>query len=85
MYRNFPVQQSLKHQFVKMSRIGGWLKGFSGAPVSNGRKSSSREEEVEDMQDAMIATSLIMNDDVEGANRQLMLKDSPFHLLGRGL
>lgn len=73
--------------------------GSSGSPkpssiLSSSRNASTnhvaadrRESEISDLQDAMEAAAKIVNDDIEGAEAQLRLreKSSSFHALGLGI
>lgn len=51
-----------------MSRLGGWLKGSSAKLSSNG---TSNLAESEYLADAMACAGLIMNDEIEEADRRL--------------
>lgn len=74
-----------------------WFKGASGASdrlslsssknVSSAQVADPREVESSDLQDAMEATSRILNDDIEGAEEQLLVRNdsSSFHMLGLGV
>ncbi|KAI2780602.1 hypothetical protein F4815DRAFT_122697 [Daldinia loculata] len=72
-----------------MSRIGAWLRGSAPAPSQTSSPAVSqidlRARETASLVDALIATSLIMNDDIDGAEERLRKGDSAFHLLGMGI
>lgn len=69
-----------------MSRLGGWLRGSKATSTTNGDAAQAAIRDVsQDMESAMTAAALIMSDDVDGADKLLLSKDSAFHLLGRGL
>ncbi|KAI1804872.1 hypothetical protein F4811DRAFT_256174 [Daldinia bambusicola] len=71
-----------------MSRLGSWFRG--SAPASNQTSPASslsdlRAREIASLEDALNATALIMNDDIDGAEERLRKGDSAFHLLGMGV
>lgn len=80
-----PLGGQTHNIIAKMSRIGSWIRGSAKPTTSQASESQSAEDERQNLAEAMSAATLIMNDDVDEADRQLMLKDSAFHLLGRGL
>ncbi|KAI0380632.1 hypothetical protein F5Y04DRAFT_271331 [Hypomontagnella monticulosa] len=69
-----------------MSRIGSWLRGTtpksSSGPSPAESQADLRAREIATMIDAMTATAMIMNDDIDGAEERLKKDDSPFHQLG---
>ncbi|CAM1510655.1 Fc.00g009900.m01.CDS01 [Cosmosporella sp. VM-42] len=69
-----------------MSRLTGWFRS-SGKTADDASDISDMSQdkvakEMEDIDDAMQAAALIMNDDIEGAGERLKLGDSSFHQLG---
>lgn len=67
-----------------MSRISSWLRS-SRASGSNAEPTESALDESEHLTDALHAAALIMNDDIEGAEKRLQECNSSFHHLGRGV
>lgn len=68
-----------------MSRIGSWLRGSSKSSSTTSLKNLTAEDEALQLDTAMTATAMIINDDLEGADRELAKGDSSFHVLGRGV
>jgi hypothetical protein len=68
-----------------MSRLGSWLRGPTSKAVGGSSRVHTATDESKDLEDALIAATMIMNDDVDGADRKLMESDSAFHQLGRGV
>ncbi|PYH46244.1 TTC39/IML2 family protein [Aspergillus saccharolyticus JOP 1030-1] len=67
-----------------MFRVGSWLYGKKpGANAST--QSLDSLSELRDLEDALRATTLILNDDVDGAEDGLSEGTSSFHNLGRGV
>ncbi|KAF9873637.1 mitochondrial outer membrane protein iml2 [Colletotrichum karsti] len=74
-----------------MSRLGSWFRGAAGKVSSNASPAGSQlnlsakeisAREMADIEEAMAAASLIMNDDIDGAEERLRKGDSAFHQLG---
>ncbi|KAI1101370.1 hypothetical protein F4804DRAFT_13304 [Jackrogersella minutella] len=68
-----------------MSRIGSWFRGSPSSTSASSPAASQvdlRARKIAAMEDAIVSTSLIMNDDIDGAEERLRKGDSPFHLLG---
>ncbi|KAI0892501.1 hypothetical protein F4806DRAFT_232655 [Annulohypoxylon nitens] len=70
-----------------MSRLGAWFRGAAPQSGSNPAQSQAdlRARRLAALESAIASTSLIMNDDIEGAEKGLREGDSPFHLLGLGI
>ncbi|KAK3324420.1 hypothetical protein B0T19DRAFT_450587 [Cercophora scortea] len=79
-----------------MSSLRSWFRGSpSASPAASTVSLNSRakpsltvaQQESSDIEDAMVSTGLIMNDDIEGAEASLRLREhgSSFHQLGLGL
>ncbi|KAI1214253.1 uncharacterized protein F4807DRAFT_449555 [Annulohypoxylon truncatum] len=70
-----------------MSRIGAWFRGAAPQLGSSSAPSQAdlRARRLATLQAAIANTSLIMNDDIDGAEKGLREGDSPFHLLGLGI
>lgn len=69
-----------------MSRIGSWLRGPSAKPADKALDLPySASDEIKMLEDTLAAASLIMNDDVDGADAKLQQANSSFHQLGRGV
>lgn len=70
-----------------MSRLGAWFRGAAPQLGSNPAQSQAdlRARRLAALESAIASTSLIMNDDIEGAEKGLREGDSPFHLLGLGI
>ncbi|KAJ5244059.1 hypothetical protein N7489_004155 [Penicillium chrysogenum] len=62
-----------------MLRVGSWLYGKKPA------QSVDSQVELKDLHDAMTAATLILNDDVDGAENGLSTGTSSFHNLGKGV
>ncbi|KAI8962927.1 hypothetical protein F5Y11DRAFT_356613 [Daldinia sp. FL1419] len=71
-----------------MSRIGAWFRGSAPTPSQTSSPAASlsdlRAKEIASLEDALSATGMIMNDDIDGAEERLRKGDSAFHLLGLG-
>ncbi|KAH7127442.1 hypothetical protein EDB81DRAFT_142076 [Dactylonectria macrodidyma] len=71
-----------------MSRLSSWFRSSAkpdDASATGSDSDSSRDnmaKEMEDIDDAMASSALIMNDDIEGASERLQTGDSSFHQLG---
>ncbi|KAH6971006.1 hypothetical protein BKA56DRAFT_621797 [Ilyonectria sp. MPI-CAGE-AT-0026] len=71
-----------------MSRLAGWFRSSAkpdDASATGSDSDSSRDKvakEMEDIDDAMNSSGLIMNDDIDGAWEKLQTGDSSFHQLG---
>ncbi len=78
-----------------MSRLGSWFraaapKSSPSATVSANHSPAASQvdlaaREIAVMEDAMASASLIMNDDIDGAEEKLRAGDSTFHHLGQSL
>lgn len=70
-----------------MSLLGGWFRSSSSNSSSTDslRAKEYLVKERENLADAMKWTSLIMNDDIDGASEGLERGDSSFHTLGAGV
>ncbi len=75
-----------------MSSLRSWLRGPQAsqpAPTAaaDGSETPPAEREKSDMEDAMAAAAMIMNDDIDGAEARLRARKDPsaFHQLGLGL
>lgn len=69
-----------------MSRLGSWLRGPAPKVAGLSPKDTlSAEDETDQLLDAMAGASLIMNDDMDGANAKLGAGNSIFHGLGSGI
>lgn len=68
-----------------MSRIGSWIRGSAKPVSSRTAPVMSTLDESEYLEDALQAATMIMNDDIEGADAQLQKCDSSFHQLGLGV
>lgn len=70
-----------------MSRFGGWFR--AAAPKASSSPAASQvdlvAQEIAAIEDAMASASLIMNDDIDGAQEKLRTGDSTFHHLGQSL
>ncbi|KAF4215003.1 hypothetical protein CNMCM8980_008882 [Aspergillus fumigatiaffinis] len=67
-----------------MFRVGSWLYGKKPAANASTQSLDSLVE-LRDLEDAMRAATLILNDDVDGAEAGLAEGTSTFHNLGRGV
>ncbi|KAH7131607.1 hypothetical protein B0J13DRAFT_107270 [Dactylonectria estremocensis] len=71
-----------------MSRLSSWFRSSAkpdDASATGSDSDSARDnmaKEMEDIDDAMASSALIMNDDMEGASERLQTGDSSFHQLG---
>ncbi|KAJ0361477.1 hypothetical protein COL154_006787 [Colletotrichum chrysophilum] len=69
-----------------MSRLGSWFRSTAGKVSSNASPAASQvnlsAREMADIEEAMVAAALIMNDDIDGAEERLRKGDSAFHQLG---
>ncbi|OCK85912.1 hypothetical protein K432DRAFT_377158 [Lepidopterella palustris CBS 459.81] len=65
-----------------MLRMGGWL---GGSKSKGSAQSLNALEEPSQIDDAMAAVALIMNDDIDGAEAGLDQGNSSFHKLGKGV
>ncbi|KAI2472741.1 hypothetical protein F4781DRAFT_428157 [Annulohypoxylon bovei var. microspora] len=72
-----------------MSRIGAWFRGstpqLGSASSPTPSQADLRARRIAAMQNAIASTSMIMNDDIDGAEKGLREGDSAFHLLGLGV
>ena len=61
--------------------------GSSSSLALNGNSKTARQQENDDIDHAMVAAALIMNDDIEGAEKLLHMREheSAFHQLGLGV
>ncbi|KAH8693178.1 outer membrane protein iml2 [Talaromyces proteolyticus] len=66
-----------------MYRMGSWLYGRNSANSSS--QSLDSVQQILDLEQAMAAATLILNDDVEGAESGLSEGDSTFHKTGKGV
>ncbi|KAL4741427.1 hypothetical protein BDV11DRAFT_183082 [Aspergillus similis] len=64
--------------------FGGWFGGKKPSP-NGSTHSLSASTELQDLEDAIKAAELILNDDVDGAEEGLAGRSSAFHLLGRAV
>ncbi|KAL5341830.1 hypothetical protein BJX70DRAFT_358054 [Aspergillus crustosus] len=64
--------------------FGGWFGGKKGSP-NGSTHSLDASSELHDLEDAIAAAELILNDDVDGAEAGLSGRNSSFHLLGRAV
>ncbi|KAI0006335.1 breast cancer protein [Xylariaceae sp. FL0662B] len=69
-----------------MSRFGSWFRGAAPKTSANPSPAGSQVDllarEIADLEDAMVSTAMIMNDDIDGAEEKLRKNDSTFHSLG---
>ncbi len=68
-----------------MSRIGAWLRGSAKPSASAQNEPFNTADEAKQLEDALAAASLIMDDDIEGAERYFKAGKSSFHTLGSGV
>ncbi|KAI1334889.1 breast cancer protein [Xylariaceae sp. FL0016] len=70
-----------------MSRLGGWFRSTTPKAGSSpsGSQVDLRAREIALIEDAMTSASLIMNDDIDGAEERLKKGDSTFHSMGMGV
>jgi hypothetical protein len=68
-----------------MLRVGSWLYGRKSSANSPTPSLTSLLESQDLVEDAMAAASLILNDDVDGAEEGLSQGTSSFHKLGKGV
>lgn len=68
-----------------MSRIGSWLRGSAKVTANGSTRPLTAADESKDLDEAMLAATMIMNDDVDGADIKLKEGNSSFHQLGRGV
>ncbi|KAI0485047.1 breast cancer protein [Xylariaceae sp. FL0804] len=72
-----------------MSRLGGWLRGSTSKtsvnPSPPATQADSRANALSQLEEAMVSASMIMNDDIDGAEEGLKKGDSTFHSLGMGV
>ncbi|KAK2742583.1 Mitochondrial outer membrane protein iml2 [Myotisia sp. PD_48] len=66
-----------------MFRVGSWL--YNKAAANASTQSLDALAESQDLEEALKAATLIMNDDVDGAEEGLNKGDSSFHKLGKGI
>ncbi|KAL4868371.1 hypothetical protein BDV12DRAFT_169898 [Aspergillus spectabilis] len=64
--------------------FGGWFGGKKPSP-NGSTQSLDASSELQDLEDAIAAAELILNDDVDGAEAGLSGRNSSFHLLGRAV
>ncbi|KAJ1334142.1 Iml2/Tetratricopeptide repeat protein 39 [Microdochium nivale] len=72
-----------------MSRLLGWARGTTPKPSAHSSAAQSQEDllaqQIAVIEDAMAHVSLMMNDDIEGAEEGLRKGSSTFHSLGMGV